>query len=259
MKKQENNLRQSKELIELSVHVNDTTKLNLRLPADALVEDVKKEIFERIGEDPIPPENQRLIYLAKVLKNEQRLKEVKNILQNPVFHLSFSDPANASTTPSSGNARIQHVRKKMELCNTLIANGLECIKSSNLDAPASSRKRFSESMETGSDVQGTELPDLAEITESLGHAMVKCSSELHLMGNTLIESETTYVDSATGAPFERPTNLADDGKNLYQNNLDAAKYFSPCFKILCDFHVNLTQPPFTGERLSTVQLRREEL
>ena len=129
-------------------------------------------------------------------------------------------------------------------------------------------------METGSEVQGTELPDLAEITESLGHgrvktnlcfqrnlilAMVKWSSELHLMGNTLIESETTYVDSATGAPFKRPTNLAHDGENLYQNNLDAAKYFSPCFKILCDFHVNLTQPPFTGERLSTVQLRREEL
>ena len=74
--------------------------------------------------------------------------------------------------------------------------------------------------------------------------MIKWSSELHLMGNTLIDREI---------------NLAGDGKNLYQNNLDAAKYLSPSLKILSDFHVNLTLPPSTGERLSTVQLRREEL
>ena len=90
-----------------------------------------------------------------------------------VFHLSFSDPSNASTTPSSGNARVQHVRKKMELCNTLIANGLECIKSSNLDTPASERKRFSNSAETGIEIEGTELPDLAEMTESLGQGKLQ--------------------------------------------------------------------------------------
>ncbi|CAG5099798.1 Oidioi.mRNA.OKI2018_I69.XSR.g16691.t1.cds [Oikopleura dioica] len=146
----------------------------------------------------------------------------------------------------------------MELCNTLIANGLECVKASNMDTPASERKRFSDSTETGIEVEGTDLPDLAEITESLGQAMIKWSNELHLMGNTLIEREAIYRDPATGALFKRPLNLADSGKNLYQNNLDAAKYFGPCFKILSDFHVNITLPPSSGERLSTVQLRQGE-
>ena len=72
----------------------DTTKLSLTLPADALIEDVKKEIFEQMGEDRIPPENQRLIYLAKVLRNEQPLKEVKNILQKPGFgRIQFRVPS----------------------------------------------------------------------------------------------------------------------------------------------------------------------
>ena len=48
-----------------------------------------------MSKDQIKPENQRLIYLAKVLKNEQPLKEIKNIHRHPGSgQILFKVPSN---------------------------------------------------------------------------------------------------------------------------------------------------------------------
>lgn len=219
------------------ITVKDIHENSLRLnclPSNK-IEEVKERILDaqrRLNLDPMPVENQRLVYRGRILNNGHLVSDDITTTETTIHVVRANIPIQEDDNMLERGQVTSLLSEKVNSINILLRNAQECLLYATTDGDFNQRRTFEE--QRGGVVERPSLPDLGQVCEDLGEVFMKWSHQLHRASNILID-EPRYASSNESDP------KFVEHRKIIQNNIDVAKYMGPCVKNLSQINFVIQQ------------------
>ena len=225
------------------------SKIDIEIESDKKIFDLKDACCSKKEELENKKENIYFIFDGRVLQDEDKLSEIRDIENGITIHLKIKSENRQEPDPEQHQILHNPVTLHLNNAKVLRENLYIRVKGAQMNKEPALLERRDTSNDACPDNAVPRVRDFGEFISSAAETLLIWSHQLNELGEILKEDKAFGPDR-TAPEYAR-------ARKCIQNNMDASRYAASMFSAISRFVIPLAQQPGQhGRELRIVQNRR---